>query len=265
MQVFVNEKSLHGQYTEQNIEAEIKVFLSALSMLNALEFEKQILTTKNFFYSSAINGVHLNNTLTENRSLQALFFNNIKSCKYWEDTIEHDPRSSYTHNNIDYVSYTIAEITERKLNSNLLNTFLLNFPSSIFNNHPLITVIKSPNTSQDIDCSFDEASILNWLIANNIFDPNSKYSINSQQSPRDFQTVLVNNQIFELTNFLNQGRKVYRRIGHNQLWVVDNLHYGKDAHLEVFDEATSKHLGVSAIDRVEVDVTYKIKKRTISI
>ncbi|WP_293139478.1 hypothetical protein [Okeania sp. SIO3I5] len=62
---------------------------------------------------------------------------------------------------------------------------------------------------------------------------------------------------FELTQKQHDGRRIYKEKETGYLWYVDNLHYGKSAHLEVFDKTGKNHIGESNlegnIDRAKSD------------
>ncbi|HEY1046894.1 MAG TPA: hypothetical protein VGF79_10670, partial [Bacteroidia bacterium] len=60
-------------------------------------------------------------------------------------------------------------------------------------------------------------------------------------------------------------RIVYKRIETSQLWVVDNLHYGTAAHIEVFRESDKAHIGISSISKVEINPKQKINGRTLRL
>lgn len=58
---------------------------------------------------------------------------------------------------------------------------------------------------------------------------------------------------------------MYKRVGTSELWYVDNLHYGRDAHLEVFNETTKKQIAVSHIEMMDSfrNLTNAEKKRVL--
>lgn len=265
MQVFINEKSLHGQFTDHTIEEAIKTLIGSVKTINDLQVDKKVMTSNLFFNYNAIEGTHLGSTLSTNKELQQTFFLNIKNASKWEDEKVHDSNSSYTHNAINYVETSVAELTERKIQELEIRGVLLNFVDSIFGTALQIEVTKSGSEeATNVDCSFNQDSIIGWLIANNLIDPLEEYDVASARfPPRDYQTVLRDNTLFQPTTTRNQGRKVYQRIGTGQLWVVDNLHFGVDAHIEVFDEATRLHMGISSHHLINVDIRYKINGRTL--
>ena len=80
----------------------------------------------------------------------------------------------------------------------------------------------------------------------------------------DEQTILVNTDIFEPTKRREQGRIRYRKKDNGEIWYVDNGHYGKSAHLEVFD-AEGIHIGICKIDDINSFVNKPKPGRTIEI
>ena len=66
-----------------------------------------------------------------------------------------------------------------------------------------------------------------------------------------------------MTNYIQQGRKVYREIRTNFLWHVDKLHYGNSVHLEVFDRF-GHHYGEANLNGA-IDITKKDRSKRLSI
>lgn len=91
------------------------------------------------------------------------------------------------------------------------------------------------------------------------------YDISSSIPPRDDETILADSSVFLLTRHSFQRRKMYQRIGTSELWYVDNFHYGRDAHIEVFNETTKKQINVSRIDKIDFfrPLTDEEKARTL--
>lgn len=120
----------------------------------------------------------------------------------------------------------------------------------------------------DVDTVYDVQTLFDWCVANGIINPNETYDESSDIAPRDEQTVLNNGAVFELTNYpRNNGRRIYRKIGTNELWVVDGSrrHAGAKAHIEVFDENTKLHLGTSLYNEIQLDTKYRKSNRDINL
>lgn len=75
-----------------------------------------------------------------------------------------------------------------------------------------------------------------------------EYSQDARYSPRDQQTVLVNPALFIPTNRDNHRRRLYERVGTDELWCVDNQHYGLDAEFEVFRKSDETHIGTCGLN-----------------
>ncbi len=263
MQVFINEKSLHNQFTAYNIQAAVDTFLSAIAVFNEWEVKRDTYASSTIFYAEAVPGVFLTEIVKANKELNDRFLANLKNWGYWEDTIEHDTTCAYTYSAKDYVTSSVAEITQRKINKRSLNTFLLNFTNSLFGTAANIEVIKAPATKAKVDCVYDKDTVTKWLIAKKVIDPAKPYAKTSRVPPQDFQTVLITSGQFTLTHYRNQGRKVYKRAGYDELWVIDNFHVGTDAHIEVFSSVTGNHIGISEIGKIAIDTQYQDSDKSI--
>lgn len=68
---------------------------------------------------------------------------------------------------------------------------------------------------------------------------------------------------FKKTALICQGRNIYQELATHRYWTVDNLHYGKAAHLEVFDK-TGKHIGEADLQG-NIDCSKRDSKKTISL
>lgn len=265
MQVFINEKSLHGQFNAHTVENAIRTFINTIQTINDYRLDSRVFTTQYFFNFNAINGVHLNSTLAENQELKNTFFQNLRGASKWEDQRLHTATSSYLSNDINYVDSSIGELAERKIQNGNLKGFLLNFKLSIFEDVGHIDVLKDGTVNVSVDCTKDEDSIMEWLIRNNYINPQEVYNINSRSSPLDHQTVLRDNAVFQGMAIRNQGRKVYRKVDTDELWVVDNLHYGTDSHIEVFHRTSGEHLGTSPYNEIRLETKYKVVGRSITL
>lgn len=263
-EIFINERSLHGQFAEHNIKNVIKNFIAVLKFINSQQFSSDVFTTKLFFnIAYAYKDEHIGGILENDQNLKKIFFDNIRNVSKWENERIHDPKSTYIYKEENYVESSVAELAERKLVNRNIKDILLNFQDSIFAQSNTINICKNGAIYVSINCSFDEDSISECFVRHGLIDPKSKYNTNSKYPPRDFQTVLRDNSTFALTTYLNQNRKVYERLNYGQLWTVDNLHYGTEAHIEVFDKVTGVHLGISQYDKVEVETKYKEKGRNL--
>lgn len=273
MQIFINESSLDSQYTnEYDLVTSIKMFLKSINRLSEHKTigQDHFFKSEYLFYSCGFSDTQLGSSLKKNPSINLLFVQNLNkiSPKVWQKEQVHDNNSTYEYGLDNYTGYSIAELTERKLRDSELKGLLLNFVNSRFNDLDQLEVVKNKSESTKVDCVTTELDIEKWLIRNSFYDADEDYDINLGLPPRDDQTVLKDKTIFERTSYpKNNGRTVYRRKGHNQLWVVDGSlkHAKSKAHIEVFDETTCKHLGTSLYNKIEVDPEYIGKNRYIRL
>jgi hypothetical protein len=271
MQLFINETSLHSQYSNQNdFINSLKLFISSIKRISEIKNEKFIHKSDHFFYYSGLEGNFFESILKKNPPLNQTFVQNLKlvNPKSWQNDQKHDNTSSYEFNNENFVTTSVAEITERKLIVEDFYGFLINFNESKFGSQPKVGVLKNSKDLIEVDSIVTPEDIEDWLISKGFINPEESYDENSRVPPADYQTVLKDTAIFEKTNYpRNNGRKVYKRKGTNELWVVDNAvkHAGSKAHIEVFDERTKMHIGTSIYNLINIEDRYKVKNRSINL
>ena len=268
MQVFINEASLCAQYNSPyHFYEAVKLFLSTLKRIDEIKDDKCILKSQNFYYSPALSNTLFTSVLKADRVLCQTFYANIDRVnpKCWEKDKCHDESSKYEFSGEDYVGTSVAELTERKIRTADLNGFLMNFMDSPFGDSATILVSKNNSNPIYVDCATTPEAIDDWLISHGFLNPEEGYSESSRWPPRDYQTVLRDRSIFEKTNYHNHRRMVYKRIGTNELWCVDNMHIGVKAHIEVFDCTTCRHIGISSINEIRVDNSRRVPGPTIDL
>lgn len=271
MQIFINETSLNSQFNDTpSFNISLLKFIAAIKKISETVNNKEVFKSDILYYHSGIEGTRLDTSLKANHTLRTAFVQNLQllNPKSWQKQQSHSNDSSYEFSGSDYVGTSVAELAERINQSNEVLGFLLNFSDSQFGSEPTIQILKDGNVSIDIDCAIDNDSIEQWFIKNNYINPNEIYDENSNIAPTDIQTVLRDSAIFEKTNYpRNNGRIVYRRIGTCELWAVDNSrrHSSPKAHIEVFDENTTKHLGTSLYNVIQLDTFFKVKSRRINL
>jgi hypothetical protein len=120
----------------------------------------------------------------------------------------------------------------------------------------IIPIIKNNDETQPIklDGIDSHSALQNWLEVK-LSLSRIEYDFLSKYPPKDQQTVLRDTQRFQKTQNLYDGRSIYREILHDRYWYVDNLHFGKASHLEVFN-AQGNHIGESDLDG-NIDETKK--------
>lgn len=268
MQVFINECSLIRQYKDNyEFYDSIKQFISSVKLLSDLDVEKYFFKSTLFFERQGVKGVHFQTSLKSNFEINSVFIENWQriNLKIWEKSQVHDKTSSYVYIDKEYCTTSVAELTERK-NNKEIKGFLLNFKNSNFKKLESFNVVKNNSQNVKVNCAFDSISVYNWLIENEFIIPSEIYNVDSKLPPTDSQSVLKDTRKFELTTYIkNQGRKVYRRIKTDELWVIDNYHYGSTSHCEVFNEISKKHIGTSLYNKIQVEEKYRKNDRTINL
>lgn len=247
----------------------IRTFISALKRVSEIKSSYKTYKSDYLFYYSGLKDMHLNRALKGDPQLNQAFALNLQTLnpQIWEREKIHRDNVSYVFDKEEFVGTSVAEFAERKFTLPEFKGFLLNFCESRFINTAILVV---RDQTQDIllDCVTSSKSIDEWLRSNEIIDLTDEYDTNSPLPPRDNQTVLVDKELFERTGYpKNNGRTVYRKIGASQLWVVDSSpkHSGDKAHIEVFDEGTTCHLGTSLYDQINLDTAFKVKNRKINL
>lgn len=271
MQIFINETSLNTQFENKHVFFDaLKLFLSSIKRIGEIRNDKEILKSNSFFYYTGVKDTYLETLLKENPSLNSAFVQNMQlvNPKNWEKQKIHEDHSTYKFLQDNYTGTSVAELSERKIQKHELLGFLLNFKDSQFGDSPNIQVVKNSNNTISVDCVVSPESIDQWLIDCGFINPNEDYDESSDLPPLDIQTVLRDETIFEKTTYpRNNGRIVYRRKGTHELWTVDSAkkHAGIKAHIEVFDENTTKHLGTSLYNVIQVNDKHKKNDRTINL
>src|SRR3569833_2814820 len=270
MQIFINECSLHSQYhTQEQFTSAIREFIECLDFLRGQK-ETQANRSENLYLMYGLNQTNLSTALRNNSDLTVKFKDSIQknNVKSWELNRTHLAGIPYTYREDDYNGYSIAEFAERKIQDTTIMGFLLNFSNSKFGDNEQIAVLKENITPVLLDCTSNTASVYNWFVEQGKIIPETNYDEKSRLAPTDSQTVLSNTGNFERTNYpKNNGRTEYKRIGFDQLWVVDGSkrHATISAHIEVFHSITRKHLGTSLYNKIEIDENYKENDRYITL
>ncbi len=270
MQVFINERSLNEQYYEASqLTSMVNSFVKCAQLIKSVKANKVVSRSKHMHVYSAVVGSVFGASLQRNKPLNDLFLNNLQSVGtiIWEDFQEHSNELSYVFNKEDYVGSSVAEISHRKNGNDEFQGFLLNFSDSKFASLLNADVRIDDLHDVQVDCADTEQAVFNWLVQNGFLDPKEEYDETSGEPPQDYQTILADKDKFEPTQYRNQNRIAYRKIGTNQLWAVDRSrrHAGKLAHLEVFDETTKKHLGTSLYNTDNLNTNHVVHGRTIDI
>lgn len=165
--------------------------------------------------------------------------------------------------NEDLVTDTsMAELAERSLRDQNIVATLINFPNSKFTDQLQLCVTKNDKDTCDLNCIDSRERMQIWL--NTILNlHNIQYDLNSDDPPRDQQTILRDIVRFEKTTLFQGGRRVYKEAKTQHYWYVDNFHFGQAAHLEIFD-SRGLHLGEANLEGA-IDITKKDLDKRIDV
>ncbi len=281
MEFFINELSLEGQYaTDAEFVEAVKMFKSVFDFVNGKVKQKNIYSTKLLANYNAIKNSSFSHSLNQirDKSLKTALINvvyNKLNAKDWLQEQTHSTENSYiylTELDIKDVSGTsIAEVAERNFQSSELHRLLIGFSNSSFVcPHPtvascrLISIVRNDNEEDLLDLDYLDChdGIYAWLESKlnlSAFEYNESLIF----PPTDTQTILRDVTRFQKTSLPTvQGRAVYKESATGRYWYVDNLHFGKAAHLEVFDKF-GKHIGEAKLEGV-IDESKKDTNKSIN-
>ncbi|MBF0567477.1 MAG: hypothetical protein HQK95_01285 [Nitrospirae bacterium] len=274
IQIFINELSLHEQYNSgDDFIAAVRIFNTIFKSLrvgldnlkNNGEDHDCAIYRDNAYHCFPVAGTHICSIKWPacHRDLRELFYRNyFNNNSDWRNKQLHKYTDSYCCITIDdnVTGTSLAELAERKLKKDKLNSFIINFTYSIFHSCSEILVTKNGADSADIDTVEDDIGVNNWL--NKCFEINRRtYPQDANRPPTDEETILYNTKRFKRTNLTNQGRMVYIESNTKYYWYLDNMHVGGNAHFEVFN-FNRCHIGEADL-RGNIDRSKAINGRTL--
>lgn len=257
--VFLNEQSLHAQFSSEEAVGGVKELCRCIDLLKQCNGDGH----NHYYIPEALymreileDSTNLHSFLSQHKEYKTQLRNKLNLFVTCPMTA--DPISGYGCQGLIYKFSSIGEAYE---NQPAYPTSILNWICSIF---PEPDVVITLNRESRTVHSFCTAEVLSDFLTSNGW-LGRQYDKSSSIPPRDPETILSDATLFEPTPHTYQGRRIYHRIDTNELWYVDNLHYGSDAHLEVFSETEKKQIHVSSIDAIDYfrDLTPKEKKRTL--
>ena len=248
MKLFINECSLHRQFfTVREFTEAVRVFYSIFVFLTKHNVERTVFKSAYLFINyralrDELFASSLKHSLRDKSlalALKNMVFNKHNAID-WNDDRQHSLDDSFEYNNQSVTDTSMAELAERRLNDFHMIGVLINFPKSKFECLEIVQVIKNKTHEIDLECIENKLTLEKWLKKHSLLDI---YDDSCKESPTDNQTVLRDFRRFEVTPLpLQQGKKIYKEICTGYYWYVDNLHFGKAAHLEVFGK-NYEHLG----------------------
>lgn len=240
MEIFVNECSLHEQLHERDeFILGFRKFFTILSLFNQRKAAYTLYQHENLFTmyritetESLIASLNKLPDKALSQGIKSLLFNRL-NVKDWQTSRKHSSEDVFLCLEEIVTDTSMAELAERKLQDTELIGVLINFAQSKFHQLTSVEVAKNDLPSLLIDCLDDHHIVNKWLddkLQRERFD----YDYASNVTPTDLQTILREHQRFTSTTYFVDGRRVYKEVATECYWYVDNLHYGRAAHLEVF-------------------------------
>jgi hypothetical protein len=267
MQLFINECSLHSQFfTKKKFTDAVKVFFSLFNYLNENRINKTVFKSAYLFTNfKALKEelfVKSLNSLSDkslHHAVTDILFNRQKIID-WNREQQHSVEDLFEYDDESVTNTSMGELAERKLRDFRLICVLINFPNSRFENMKIVQIIKNREQEVDLECVENRQTLEKWLYKHSLLN---LYDYSSKETPTDKQTVLSDSRRFKPAPLPPQdGRKVYIEIDSGYYWYVDNLHFGKSAHLEVFKQ-NGDHLGEADLEgniiTSKVDKNKKLK------
>lgn len=261
---FVNELSFQEQFSLTEIADGLLQFLQTLNRIKDVKPEiRSIMYCESMYqrqvshglsYASAIRSV----TGEQKDSILQLKISMDKSG--WEKMEDigffQEYTRQYSVGTMDVSRSILAEAYEYKdVASTDDHILIINMPKSSFSK--TIAVRKdTANQAKDLESVNNENEVLAYLQEKNI---PIQYDPKSTKHPLPEQTILGNTHFFTKTQRTNMGEVLYERIGHNELWCLDNIHFDGHAHFEIFSKADDVWKGDS-YDLQNVNPDYTSKK-----
>jgi len=244
IEAFLNEQSLHAQYTD------LAQFTEALIQLNRLLLRiSEFHVDKRAFFDRRL----YSSTVTERGQIFSSCLDNLrdKSVRFqfkivlwnrldvteWRSETQQE-ECSYTLNSEDVAGTSVAELTERSIQGKV--GFLLNFSPSKFPAVRCIVVEKAAVQSATIDSVNTDRDLDDWC---QLYPELGliRYEQLGGRVPLNRETILADRGRFERTNLRNQGKVVYLERKTNYFFAIDNSH---GTHFEVFN-ANKQHIGTA--------------------
>ncbi|HCT84511.1 MAG: hypothetical protein A2X11_11850 [Bacteroidetes bacterium GWE2_42_24] len=180
MEIFINEKSLDEQFdNEHDFLVGVNTFIDLLQAASEIKADRRLTFYNELFFSlNLIRGKRFDTSIKRNNDLNTRFFLNLQTLapKSWFNSRIHTNENTYEYFGGECNDTSIAEIAERRLSTENYKGLLINFIKSGFGETLEIPVIKNKDCKRPINvsCTFDRASLYNWLNSNGYILPNKR-------------------------------------------------------------------------------------------
>jgi len=262
MEAFLNEKSLHSQFScLADFSTSLAGVNRLLSRVAELTIEKRVFFDPVIYHSGVVRNQIFSSCLSHvpDKSVRLefkLMRDRLNFTDWHEEPLHFN--DEYIFNGTDVGGSSLAELAERLIQNR--TGFLLNFSPSTFTSSQEV-IVQRGSISATLYSVNNDGDWLNWC---RLFPELglAEYDSSCGRPPLDTETILINKGRFNKTNYKNQGRTVYQERNTSYYFCVDNLHQ-QGAHLEVFN-ANGEHVGEASLRGV-VDVSKIDRTKTLPL
>ncbi|MFO1369087.1 MAG: hypothetical protein U1F46_08825 [Marinagarivorans sp.] len=263
IEAFINEISLNAKFSfnVSEMDQTIRDFLTKLEAFRDLpgithaQFKSQLLMNVRVIGGPFVSAVNLH----ASKELKALFFSKLfERTSDWENHKVHSANDNYYYEDVLVTNSSMAELAERTRQSNYIGS-LFCFSPSKFDGLDICKVVKNDKDRIEIKNFLNPSEFSKWLQNASVWI-DTRYDTSSKSPPEDYHTCLLDIEKYSVTKYKNQGRKVYQHSLNQRYFVVDNLHFGTAAHIEVWSKR-GEHMGEIGLDGLVLDESKRDPKK----
>jgi hypothetical protein len=244
MEVFLNECSMHGQFSNVTAVGESLIGVNHVLMrIDETEGAKRVYLSSALYLRPAVASQVFSSCLSQmpqkdaRTQFKKLIRERLDAVDWNVERMQCDCMYEWVNEIVSDTS--VAELAERLLQQR--TGFLLNFCPSNFPPGKVVVVEKEGGATIVLDS-------INGVVDFDSWRGVAAYNPQCGRTPLDSETVLRDRGRFVRTKLLNQGRHVYLERKTGFYFCVDNLHE-HGAHLEVFNSGY-EHMGEATLDGV---------------
>jgi len=263
---FINELSFQGQFKPDYIVKGLLEFLRSVSRIKDIQspnytimyygtmYQKEI--AHGISYASALRntgGEHKDEVLQLKMSMDRACWQKLEDVGFFQDLF-----AKYSLMDVDVSNSSLAEAYEYEgIKEEDDGVVVINLSQSTYGANLDVKKVMDDET-RTIRAMSTEKETIAFLCEKGFTMP---YDRKSTKHPLPEQTILGNTAFFVKTQRKNVSEYLYERIGHNELWCLDDFHFDGSAHFEIFSMADDTWKGESyELQAVEPDYTSKKHK-----